>query len=183
MKNALYAVALGLLISATSYAQAVKGYASLPKDSLTQKVSYSGVVSVPGATQTALFGRASEWIARQTDRAPGEPTADAGSGMQLVRLRYKQAPQGFTDTHANLYYFAVAIYTKEGRFRYQVDDVTYQNENPALTSEDVKNRVPLEKYATAKPSKNTVAAMADLDKHLREVVASLTQSMGGAKAW
>jgi hypothetical protein len=178
MKIALFAVALGLLISTNAHAQAVKGYASLPKDSLTHKVSYSGVVQVPKSSQQELLSRGVEWMARQKEvvAVPGQ-VGDPASGPIVRQFAWKQDPLSFTDTHANLYTFTVAVYAKDGRYRYLVNDISYQNINPALVTKDAQQAVPMESYAAVKPNKRNTATLADFDKHLRGLVASLTQAM------
>lgn len=184
MKKSLFTAALGLLLSFASHAQTAGGYTALPTDSLTHKVSYLAVVPVPKATQAELLSRAAEWMARQKEvivepSAPGDPV----SGPVLRHFAWKQDPLSFTDTHANHYTFTVAVYVKDGRYQYRVDDFFYQNINPALATKDARQSVPLESYAAVKPNKRNTATLADFDKHIRGLVASLKQAMGAAKTW
>lgn len=175
--------ALFLTLGATAYAQAPSAsYSALPKDSASHKVVYTAVVQAPGASATELYGRAAEWLARQPGVDLNGAAADPASGRQLVHIKIKQPPLSFTDTHANLYEFALAIYTKEGRYMYRIDDFTYQNINPTLLTADATNRVALENYASTKENKRVNATLADFNKRLMELIDSLNQAMKGAGA-
>jgi hypothetical protein len=163
-------------------AQNLTSYAALPKDSATQKVTYMAIVQVPGVSEAELFGRAAEWLARQKELDRNGAVADPASGRQVAHLRFKQPPLSFTDTHSNLYEFAVAVYTKEGKYFYRLDDFTYQNINPALMTKDAEHRLPIEYYATIKENKRVAATLADFNQRITAMIASLNAAMMSGKA-
>ncbi|RYE24421.1 MAG: DUF4468 domain-containing protein [Sphingobacteriaceae bacterium] len=179
----LFAPAL-LLFALTAHAQAPAAYTALPKDSASQKVTYTAVVPVAGVSKDDLFTRAKEWSARNFgDNKAAERMNDRAAGTLIAECELKQPPLSFTDTHSNLYRFTLAVYTKEGKYMYRLDDITYQNVNPALATKDVLHRVPFESYATVKENKRVAATLTDFNKRIDVIINSLNQAMtAGAKA-
>jgi hypothetical protein len=100
----------------------------LPMDSLTRKVSYQGVVQVPGASQAALYARAKKWFATATgptkmtigtqDEATGKLT---GKTSELVM-------QNFLGANVQVpLWRTVTVQVKPGRFRYQITDFAFDS--------------------------------------------------------
>lgn len=182
MKNLLL-LAFARLLSLGFCAQAQpSAYTSLPKDE-AGKVSYTAVVPVEGVGQDDLFTRVKEWSARSFgDNKVAERMNDRAAGTLVAEVVMQQPPLSFTDTHANLYKFKVAVYVKDGRYKYQIDDFTYQNINPALFTEDAQQRVSIERYATAKDSKKTNNTLKDFDRRIQTIIENLAQSMSAARS-
>jgi hypothetical protein len=168
----------------TSESTVLSSYTVLPKDSASQKVTYTAVVQVPGASQAELYGRVTEWLARQNQIGD---KSDAATGMHVAHLSFKQPPLSFTDTHSNLYNFALAVYTKDGKYMYRIDDITYQNINPALMTKDAEHPVPMEYYATVKENKRVAATLTDFNKRIKSLLDGLNdatvQKKTAPKGW
>ena len=115
----------------------------LPKDSITGKVSYQGVVQVPGATQAALYARAKKWFAT----APGPTkmtleTQDEAAG-KLSGKTSELVMQNFLGANVQVpLWRTIIIQVKPGRFRYQITDFAFDS-GKGLTP-----LTPLENYLT-----------------------------------
>lgn len=179
MKTLLTILVLSLL-TFTSYAQS-SAYAALPKDE-AGKVAYTAVVPVEGVSKDELFTRAKEWSARSFgDNKIAERMNDREAGTLIAEAEMKQPPLSFTDTHSNLYRFKIAVYVKEGRYKYQIDEFSYQNINPALVSKDAQQRVPMEYYATVKETKKSTNTLKDFDERVKAIVEDLNKVMTAKK--
>ena len=107
----------------------LKGWVNpLPKDSITGKVSYQGVVQVPGATQAALYARAKKWF----DTAPGPTkatieTEDAAAG-KITGKTSELVMQNFLGANVQVpLWRTIVIQVKPGRFRYQITDFAFDS--------------------------------------------------------
>lgn len=100
----------------------------LPKDSLTGKVSYQGVVQVPGATQATLYARAKKWF----DTAPGPTkitleTEDAAAG-KITGKTSELVMQNFLGANVQVpLWRTIVVQVKAGRFRYQITDFAFDS--------------------------------------------------------
>jgi len=100
----------------------------LPKDSITGKVSYQGVVQVPGATQATLYARAKKWV----DTAPGPTkvtieTEDATAG-KIIGKTSELVMQNFLGANVQVpLWRTIIIQVKPGRFRYQITDFAFDS--------------------------------------------------------
>ncbi|RZK13834.1 MAG: DUF4468 domain-containing protein [Hymenobacter sp.] len=100
----------------------------LPKDSLTGKVSYQGVVQVPGATQATLYARAKKWF----DTAPGPTkvtieTQDAATG-KITGKTSELVMQNFLGANVQVpLWRTITVQVKPGRFRYQITDFAFDS--------------------------------------------------------
>ena len=100
----------------------------LPKDSITGKVSYQGVVQVPGTTQAALYARAKKWF----DTAPGPTrltieTEDPTTG-KLTGKTSELVTQNFLGANVQVpLWRTIIVQVKPGRFRYQITDFAFDS--------------------------------------------------------
>lgn len=100
----------------------------LPKDSITGKVSYQGVVQVPGATQATLYARAKKWF----DTAPGPTkvtieTQDATAG-KITGKTSELVMQNFLGANVQVpLWRTIIVQVKPGRFRYQITDFAFDS--------------------------------------------------------
>jgi hypothetical protein len=103
--------------------------APLPIDPQTQRITYQGVVQVPGTSQTDLYARAAAWAAR-TYPVAGQlalhPEANEilVKGQRIVTLRttYAEVLRG---SYAGVVHHTLAIYVKDGRYKYVLSDLTH----------------------------------------------------------
>jgi len=115
----------------------------LPKDSISGKVSYQGVVQVPGATQAALYARAKKWM----EAAPG-PTPltvenqDATAG-KITGKTSELVMQNLFGANVQVpLWRTITIQVKPGRFRYQITDFAFDS------GKGLAPVTPLENYLT-----------------------------------
>jgi hypothetical protein len=115
----------------------------LPKDSITGKIAYQGVVQVPGATQAALYARAKKWFAT----APGPTkmtieTQDEATG-KITGKTSELVMQNFLGANVQVpLWRTIIVQVKPGRFRYQITDFAFDS-GKGLTPV-----TPLENYLT-----------------------------------
>ncbi|RZK35138.1 MAG: DUF4468 domain-containing protein [Hymenobacter sp.] len=131
-----YLLALGLLTGSLTAAQAqvklpklrAAWVNPLPKDSVTGKVSYQGVVQVPGATQATLYARAKKWF----DTAPGPTkltieTEDATAG-KITGKTSELVMQNFLGANVQVpLWRTITVQVKPGRFRYQITNFAFDS--------------------------------------------------------
>jgi hypothetical protein len=100
----------------------------LPMDSLTRKVSYQGVVQVPGVTQAVLYARAKKWFAT----VPGPTkmtieTQDEAAG-KLTGKTSELVMQNFLGANVQVpLWRTIVVQVKPGRFRYQITDFAFDS--------------------------------------------------------
>ena len=170
MKKALLALLLPLVFATAAHAQAPAGYAALPIDSATQKVTYRGAIALPpGTTQAQAYGRAKLWLADvfaskaliADDAASG---LLSGGGIVLVR--------DFS------YLFRVRLQVESNQVRYRLDDFTWQTNGGRSTSdrgtaeEQRDSKMGIGKGLRAK-------MLAEMDAKVREGLAKLKSELGG----
>ena len=94
-------------------------FAALPVDSASHLVSYSAVVPAVGVTKEQLYLRAKEWAARSfVDSKSAARMDDKDAGTYITRGIIRNS----SDTH---YAMTLAIYTKDGRYKYVIDQISY----------------------------------------------------------
>ena len=100
----------------------------LPKDSITCKVSFQGVVQVPGATQATLYARAKQWFA--TYDGPTKMTLvteDQASGKVTGKTN-ELVMQNFLGANVQVpLWRTIIVQVKPGRFRYQITDFSFDS--------------------------------------------------------
>ena len=115
----------------------------LPKDSISGKVSYQGVVQVPGATQATLYARAKKWM----ETAPGPTpltieTQDATAG-KITGKTSELVMQNLFGANVQVpLWRTITIQVKPGRFRYQITDFAFDS------GKGLAPVTPLENYLT-----------------------------------
>jgi hypothetical protein len=103
--------------------------APLPIDPKTQRITYQGVVPVPGVSQADLYARAAAWAARAYP-VPGQltPHPEASEllvkGQRVVTLRttYAEVLRG---SYAGVVHHTLTVYVKDGRYKYVLSDLTH----------------------------------------------------------
>ena len=161
----------------------------LPLNPQTQRIAYEGVVPVPGVSEADLYARAAAWVA-QTYTPADTVTRQPAQGELLVRgarpARLYRPFQGVPrPVFAGAVRHRLTIYVKDGRYKYQLTDLTHQ----AGGAPDINSGGPLEKdranlfgyvgLGSQKPWEDLkVAATRDA----RHLVDSLQLAMTGQKA-
>lgn len=135
MKTVLLLCALCLSLGAAGQ---VAPLPSLPTDSLTHKITYQGVVQVPGASQLELYSRAREWFAATFGSSKAVLEVDDRESGKLIGRAYAQFEfsGGFGPTVPWAMWRTIKVETKDGRYRYTItnfmlgNSVTSLNINP-----------------------------------------------------
>ena len=115
----------------------------LPKDSISGKISFQGVVQVPGATQAALYARAKKWM----ETTPGPTpltieTQDATAG-KITGKTSELVMQNLFGANVQVpLWRTITIQVKPGRFRYQITDFAFDS------GKGLAPVTPLENYLT-----------------------------------
>ena len=128
---ALWLLLLGTVAPAQAQVKLpkLKGWVNpLPKDSVTGKVSYQGVVQVPGATQATLYARAKKWFDTYSGSAPLTiETQDATTG-KITGKTSELVMQNFLGANVQVpLWRTIIIQVKAGRFRYQITDFAFDS--------------------------------------------------------
>lgn len=133
-------------LSLTVYAQSV-----MPIDSAKGLVSYTAIVSAPGATQAQLYGRALVWLA-SLPVSPNDPTVkDATSGIIVAHVGVPFVNgTGMARMPCTLWR-EVRIQVKDGRAKYDMTNFQCQlyAPTPGQPSQPTKAQMkltPLEEY-------------------------------------
>lgn len=95
----------------------------LPVDSLTGKITYSGVVQVPQASQAELYSRAREWFAATFGSSKSVLEMDDRGLGKLIGRAYAQFyfNSGFGQPLPWSMWRTIKIEAKDGRYRYTLD--------------------------------------------------------------
>ncbi len=118
------------LLGAFALICATAGAQTLPADSLSGKVSYTGVVSVPGVSSAELYGRAREWFAASF--TPGKPLPLDLEDRQTGRLVGRGLTTYYQPALSAAGYYSlwrtVKVQVQDGECRYEITN--YFTEGP-----------------------------------------------------
>jgi hypothetical protein len=168
----LFTLLLSLILLTVRAQGLPNGYAGLPKDSATQKVAYSGVVQV-AASKAELFSRAQEWAARSfLDSKNASRIADKDAGTVLYRGSISTTKPGAIIDNGTTLGFTLAIYVKDGRYKYLIDEFTdkpHLPENSLLT--------PVERWEKYAGRSWAINRANELNDKVKYMVESLREAM------
>jgi hypothetical protein len=124
-------LALVLLSAAPAvYAQKVnteEAVVSLPVDSETHLVAYTGVVEAPGATQAQLYDRAYEWVVK-----------NYGSAQRVIQMQDKESGKIIVKGRTSAYFkghdfgwitHTLNLYLKDGKYKYDITDFKHDSDS------------------------------------------------------
>jgi hypothetical protein len=115
----------------------------LPKDSVSGKVSYQGVVQVPGATQAALYARAKKWFETAPGPTPMTMETQNATAGKITGKTSELVMQNFLGANVQVpLWRTITIQVKPGRFRYQITDFAFDS------GKGLAPVTPLENYLT-----------------------------------
>ncbi|WP_375436670.1 DUF4468 domain-containing protein [uncultured Hymenobacter sp.] len=166
----LFALAGSATAQKTKYA----GYDRLPKDSTTHKVVYTAVVPVAGASKDELYNRGREWFARTFNDANRVLRMDDRTAGTLIGSGIITQPALEAFSSGNNYHFNLAVYVKDGRFKYELTDIE-QKFRLGGKGQEFSN--PLEFWATHKINKLNNHELEDADERIKALLASLEKAM------
>jgi hypothetical protein len=111
----------GFFLCFTAGAQSLKN--PLPIDSVTHKVTYQGVVEVPGVSKAELYSRAREWFANTFGSAKAVLEMDDKEAGKLIGNTNGTYLQRFMGSDvATVVWRHVNVQVKDGRFKYVFSD-------------------------------------------------------------
>ena len=124
---------------------------ALPVDAHTHRITYEGVVAVPGVSQADLYARAAAWVAqaynssnavvKQQDPAAGQLVL-VGTRTATVRTVFEGVPRG---SYAGVVRHTLTVYVKDGRYKYILSDLAHD----AAGAPNLKSGGPLEQDKAA----------------------------------
>jgi predicted aspartyl protease len=134
MKIKMLAVALSLLVCASTSAQKNKKEATDPPPQLplnsSQKISYDDVVDVKGKNADELYRKILDWYLsyyknpREVIRE-NDPLEKSVTGKPRFRI-YNPPDKEGTKTDAGLVQYTITIAAKDGRFKYTISDFNWK---------------------------------------------------------
>lgn len=97
--------------------------APLPVDSLTHKITYTGVVLVAGASKAELYSRAREWFAATFGSSKAVLEMDDREAGKLIGKAYAQFDFSgvFGQSLPWAMWRVIKVEVKDGRYRYTLD--------------------------------------------------------------
>jgi len=169
MKSLLITIVSLFLLIYTGMAQA-----SLPIDENTGKTVYTEVVPVEGADQAELYARALNWantyfpnpgsIIKEKD---SENAKISGQHGLYIFKTLKDQEQPFK---AGQVKYTFSIQAKDGRYKYQVDDI-FKLVSPKVYIEEWLDEKSPDKEAN-------FGYLKQVDTHIKELIANLKEAMG-----
>lgn len=180
--------ALIFLFAFASFVAQAQGWQNpLPIDSASQRVSFTGVVQVPGATKAELYSRAREWFANNFGSSKAVLEMDDREIGKLIGRAYE--PFGWEAnvmvTLPSRLWRTIKVEVKDGRYRY-----TITNFNMAMGAELESSAKPVEmrfvKNVTNFKSDNTprnpvLSVIEAVQASSSGEVASLKKALAGKK--
>jgi hypothetical protein len=151
-----------------------------PLDSATQRITYTEVVQVPGASKAELYTRAKLWFANTFNSAKAVIEADEkdagivqGDGHSQMAVHYLGPKKPASSV---LLWYTVKIACKDGRYRYEITKLRTappsEPTNPqyTFTVEETRGK------AASMPAKYG-AAIAEFDEQVHQSVVHLRELM------
>lgn len=195
MKTVLLLCALCLSFAAVGQTAPLP---TLPTDSATHKITYQGVVQVPGVSADELYSRAREWFA---------VTFNSGKAVLDMddRVAGKLIGNGYSTYYQTTLFLAgeyqlwrsVKVYVKDGRYRYELTGFTVSGpyNMTGVSAALVAQKIPVENYLgeqargnsffydrKGNPKATTRAIAEAVDKSATDEAASLSSSMSAGRS-
>lgn len=158
----------------------------LPIDAATHRISYQGVVQVPGASQAELYRRARAWVGQAYTQQNADITRDdpAAGELQLHGDQLVQKYQDFNGvprgTYAGVVRHTLTVYVKDNRYKYVLTDFVHD----AQSTPNLHSGGPLEQkhanlfgYVGLGSAQPWMELKTDALRNARALVTSLEEAM------
>jgi hypothetical protein len=158
----------------------------LPIDPSTQRITYEGVVTVPGATQAELYKRAADWIASAyTEANATGQRQDPATGLLTLQgarpvVAHNLYEGVMRSSYAGVVRHTLTIYVKDGRYKYVLTNLTHD----AVGTPNMRSGGPLEQersslfgYAGLGSHKPWTDMKVEATRDARTLVAQLRAAM------
>ena len=174
LKSVILSGLLSLPLVASAQATLVN---ALPVSAETHRITYTGVVEVPGVSKDDLYTRATEWFAKtynssnavlqMQDRAAGELV-----GKPVLPTTVRSLGANYP---AGIVKYTISVYLKDGKYKYEITDLVHDAVGSKLCSAG-----PLENEKTGcmsmtKGQWNEIKAQTD--RAMQSLVASLSTAL------
>jgi len=164
---------LAFLVASAQKAERLT-FAALPVDSATHLITYTAVMPIADATKEQLYLRAKEWAARFfVDSKTAGRIDDKEAGTMVCRGLIRRPDNG------SAYEFTVSIYTKDARYKYVIDQITYQAPPVGMLLSPTFE--PVERWATYSKMNARIIEnrSTSLDAYMKGIVSEITTAMSG----
>jgi hypothetical protein len=141
MKKALFLCLT--LLPLISWAQDI--FQGIPRDSVSGKIVYEGVVQVPGASKQELYMRAQEWAVKTFRSAKDVlQVQDASGGRLIAKACYEKPYYILASRFVNYFWHTVKVDVKDGRYRYEITDFYIEGTSKMLgTPKEMEAQIPV----------------------------------------
>lgn len=153
---------MGLIVFQMSFAQ-------LPVDSATQKVTYSEVVPVPGATKDQLYVRAKNLNMLRENVKADNKAEGVYSYKGQINVTYPAPQVGMK--HSGVVKYVVTLFLKDGKYKYVITNFVHESSKGNGGKLEGKlpecNKYVLTTYGWAEIKKQTQEQMETLVKNIK----------------
>ena len=168
-----FLLALLLLLGGVARSQqAPYSFSPVPLNPVTHRVVYAGTVAVEDATQAQLFSRAQQWAAQATRLYHGSVRLlRPETGDLQLRGTFRNGQESFG--------FRLSVHAGNGSYAYQLDQLTYTQPDYAREGKHSRRPVaaPIERLVYTRPGKRRDRKLAELDTHVRKLLAALSGTL------
>jgi hypothetical protein len=155
----------------------VNAQSSLPIDEDTKLITYTKVVEVTGTSKTDLYNRGFAW-ANKFYKNPADVIRekDAVAGKMVCKARFKlmnEPDKSGLQTNAGDVMYTLTIDFKEGKFRYKLTDINWQQ----------LSYYPAEKWMNKNDQKWVPVwdfYLKEVDDNVKKIIADLTKAVSEA---
>ena len=148
----------------------------MPVDATTHRITYEGVVEVPGVTKEQLYSRALEWVAKAYNSAQDViQMQDKESGKLVMKGLTKVSIRSYA---GGVVRHTFSIYVKDGRYKYIITNF----EHDASVAPNIHSGGPLESedgkiYALGGGKKAWQDIKQQTNQEMTRIVAGLQTAM------
>lgn len=178
----MFAVMWKPLLLLCLLARAAAAQTTLPLDSVSGKVTYTGVVQVPGASAAELYSRGREWFAYTFGSSKTVLEMDDHEAGKLIGRAYAQFDfaAGIGRPQPWALWRKIKVEVKEGKYRYTISDFVLGG---PISQPDASTH-PLESWLAPtiargkRPGNMVLSVIAGADVTGKQEAASLQAAMG-----
>ena len=124
--------------------------AIMPRDATTDKVSFTDVVTVNGATKDQLFNRARKWMTNYYKNEQFAINNKEDGRLTREGMFSKTYNIGNGAKSTDKIYYNISVFIRDGKYKFEVTDIVMQGEKNRLTMEEahakLTERPKLERY-------------------------------------
>lgn len=146
----------------------------LPLDSVTNLISYKGVVELGTGSKDQLYVTAREWFARNFKSAQSVLQMDDRTSGKLIGKAYSTGVYKYMVTIPFELHYTIIISVKDGKYRYEITSLYVKHQQLDAVDIEEINKVYLNKGRGYAAYKKIIPVV---DLNVRSLVLSLTDFM------